>query len=128
MGCQVPSKTLFIYTVIIIIIIIVIIIIRNFQCIQTFQGKEMSSGSRMSCFFHSKLPSNNAMQKEDDSRIFAASKNIFSFDQARVVHEATTDYTNVTWLEWVEESCTIISASKNNAIVWDALIGSKKFA
>lgn len=102
--------------------------VRNFQCIQTFTGKELKPGSRMGCFFHAKLPSRNSMQKEDDSRIYAASKNIFSFDQARVVHEATTDYTNVTWIGWVEESCSIITASKNNVIVWDALVGSKKFA
>jgi len=103
--------------------------VRNFQCIQTFSanlsGHETKDSSTLTCFFHSKLPSNNAHQKEDDSRIYAASKNLFAFDQARVVHEATTDYTNVIFMSWIENSCIIITASERNVIIWDALVGSK---
>jgi WD40 repeat protein len=105
--------------------------VRNFQCIQTFSanlsGQETKDNSKMTCFFHSKMPSRNALQKEDDSRIYAASKMLFSFDQARVVHEATTDYTNVCWVAWNTDNPVIITASERNVIVWDALIGSKTF-
>ena len=105
--------------------------IRNFQCVQTFSanltGNENKDSSKLSCFFHARLPSRNAMQKEDDSRIYAASKMLFSFDQARVVHEATTDYFNVNWICWIDESSLIITASDRNIIIWDALIGSKTF-
>ncbi len=105
--------------------------VRNFQCIQTFSanlsGQETKDNSKLTCFFHSKLPSRNALQKEDDSRIYAASKMLFSFDQARVVHEATTDYTNVCWVAWNTDNPVIITASERNVIIWDALIGSKTF-
>ncbi|RYH05017.1 hypothetical protein EON65_45870, partial [archaeon] len=105
--------------------------VRNFQCVQTFSvnlsGQDTKDNSKLTCFFHTKLPSTNALQKEDDSRIYAASKMLFSFDQARVVHEATTDYTNVFWVEWNDQTCVIITASERNVIVWDALIGSKTF-
>eukprot|EP01034_Spumella_vulgaris_P022221 gene22221-28335_t len=105
--------------------------VRNFQCIQTFSanlsGQETKDNSKMTCFFHSKMPSRNALQKEDDSRIYAASKMLFSFDQARVVHEATTDYTNVCWVAWNTDNPVIITASERNVIIWDALIGSKTF-
>ena len=67
------------------------------------------------------------MQKEDDSKIYAASKNLFSFDQARVVHEATTDYANVVYLDFIPSTCSIVTASEKNVIVWDSLIGSKLF-
>jgi len=104
--------------------------VRNFQCVQTFSanlsGHELKDSSRMTCFFQCKLPSRNSMQKEDDSRVYAASKNLFSFDQARVVHEATTDYFNVLFIAF--DNCTIITASERNVIVWDALVGSKTFA
>lgn len=105
--------------------------IRNFQCVQTFSanlsGQELKDSSKLNCFFHTKLPSTNALQKEDDSRVFAASKMLFSYDQARVVHEATTDYTNVFWIDWNESNSVIITASEYNVIVWDALIGSRTF-
>ncbi len=96
---------------------------------QTFcanlSGTEMKDNSTMCSFFHTKLPSRNSMQREDDSRIYAASKQIFSFDQARVVHEATTDYSNVFWIGWNPEASVFITVSERNVIVWDALMGSK---
>jgi WD40 repeat protein len=105
--------------------------IRNFQCVQTFSanlsGQDTKDSSKLTCFFHTKLPSSNPQQKEDDSRIFAASKMLFSFDQARVVHEATTDYSNVFWMTWNPDSLLIITASERNVIVWDALVGSKMY-
>lgn len=105
--------------------------IRNFQCVQTFAanltGQDTKDSSKLTCFFHSKLPSSNVMQKEDDSRIYAASKLLFSFDQARIVHEATSDYSNISWISWNKDNSTIITASEYNVIVWDALIGSKMF-
>lgn len=105
--------------------------IRNFQCVQTFSanlsGQALKDNSKLNCFFHTKLPSQNTHQKEDDSRIYAASKMLFTFDQARVVHEATTDYYNVHWMGWVDSQCVIVTASEKNVIVWDALIGSKTF-
>ena len=104
--------------------------VRNFQCVQTFSanlsGHDLKDSSKMTCFFQCKMQSRNSMQKEDDSRIYAASKNLFSFDQARVVHEATTDYYNVFFIAC--EHCTIITASERNVIIWDSLIGSKTFA
>lgn len=106
--------------------------IRNFQCVQTFSanlsGNDTKDSSKLTCFFHTKLPSANSLQKEDDSRIYAASKLLFSFDQARVVHEATTDYTNVNWIAWNEDKSIIITASEQNVIVWDALIGSRLYS
>eukprot|EP01039_Chlorochromonas_danica_P004668 gene4668-5114_t len=105
--------------------------VRNFQCVQTFSvnlnGQDSKDNSKLTCFFHTKLPSSNTFQREDDSRVYAASKMLFSFDQARVVHEATTDYTNVFWVSFNEGNCCIITASDYNVIVWDALVGSKKF-
>jgi hypothetical protein len=50
---------------------------------------------------------------------------LLAFDQMRVVHEATTDYSNVIWMDWDMEHMTIITASERNIIIWDALIGSK---
>ncbi len=105
--------------------------VRNFQCIQTFSanlsGNDTKDSSKLACFFHTKLPSANALQKEDDSRIYAASKLLFSFDQARVVHEATSDYFNVFWVAWNESKSVLITASERNVVVWDALTGSKMF-
>lgn len=106
--------------------------VRNFQCVQTFSAnltgqQDSKDSSKLTCFFHTKLPSTNALQKEDDSRLYAASKMLFSFDQARVVHEATTDYTNVSWVAFNSGNSVIITASDYNVIVWDALIGSKTF-
>lgn len=105
--------------------------IRNFQCVQTFTanltGQDTKDSSKLTCFFHTKLPSNNVLQKEEDSRIYAASKLLFSFDQARVVHEATSDYTNVFYMQYIPQSSLIITASERNVIVWDALVGSRMF-
>jgi WD40 repeat protein len=105
--------------------------VRNFMCVQTFSanlsGQETKDSSKLTCFMHSNLSSRNSLQEEDDSRIYAASKMLFSFDQARVVHEATSDYFNVCWMAWIPESSVIITASEHNVIVWDGLIGSKTF-
>ena len=102
--------------------------IRNFSCVQTFKQNDNDQGnSGLTRFFHTKLPPRNSFQKEDDFRIYAAKNNIYAFDQTRVVHGATTDYTNVFWMEWNRNSCQFITASENNVIVWDALIGSKTF-
>jgi hypothetical protein len=108
--------------------------VRNFQCVQTFTMNAASLGEggghgtmKLNSFFHTKLPSTNPFQKEDDSRVYAASKMLFSFDQARVVHEATTDYTNIHFVAWIDTASTIITASERNVIVWDALMGSKMY-
>lgn len=106
--------------------------VRNFQCVQTFNanlsGQETKDSSKMTAFFHTKLVSRNAFQREDDSRIYAASKMIFSFDQARVVHEATSDKCNIFWVAWSEDACQFITVSERNVIVWDGLLGSKTVA
>lgn len=103
--------------------------VRKFDCVQTFQanlsGTDTKDNSRLSCFEYCKLRSRNAMQKEDDSRIYAASKQVMSFDQERVVHAATTDKTTVHKIFWVAEAVSFITVSELNVIVWDALIGSK---
>lgn len=102
--------------------------IRNFSCVHTFKRNDVEAGSSgLTRFFHTKLPPRNSFQKEDDYRIYAAKNNIYAFDQTRVVHGATTDYSNVFWMEWNRNSCQFITASENNLIVWDALIGSKTF-
>jgi WD40 repeat protein len=102
--------------------------VRNFNCVQTFTSTENqqhgNDNYRMSCFFFTSLPSRNAMQKEDDSRIYAASKMLSSFDQARIVHEATTDKTNVFWLTFNAERSTFVTVSERNVMIWDAFMGS----
>jgi WD40 repeat protein len=94
--------------------------IRNFQCVQSFDanlsGQEVKDGSSLPC---------KALNQEDDSRIYAASKVLFAFDQMRVVHDATTDYSNVLWMLSDEEHMTIITVSERNVMIWDALLGSK---
>lgn len=103
--------------------------IRNYQCVQTFTanltGSDTKDGSKLSCFFQTTLPARNAHQKETDSRIFGASKMLLGFDQARVVHDATTDFSIVHWVGWSGENSLFVTASERNVIVWDALIGSK---
>ena len=102
--------------------------IRNFQCVQTFDtnlsGQEMKDGSKLGCFIQCSLPT-KGLNIEDDSRIFAASKSLFAFDQMRVVHDATTDYSSVLFMTWNQQHMTIITASERNVMIWDALIGSK---
>eukprot|EP01035_Chromulina_nebulosa_P019421 gene19421-25299_t len=67
--------------------------VRNYNCVQTFSStaalahSKDSANIKTTCFFHTKLPSRNSLQTEDDSRIYIASKMLISFDQARVVHE-----------------------------------------
>jgi WD40 repeat protein len=103
--------------------------IRNYNCVQTFMtnltGSDTKDSSRLSCFFQTRMPPVNSQQKEDDSRIYAASKMLFSFDQARVVHDATTDFTIVMWVGWNADTSTFITVSANTVICWNALIGSK---
>lgn len=108
--------------------------VRKFECVQTWvanlAGTDATSDaddkqSHLCGFVHTVLPPRNSMQHEDDSRIIAASKLVFSFDQARVVHQATTDYFNILFIFWVPESCCFITVSERNVIVWDALIGCK---
>lgn len=103
--------------------------IRNYQCVQTFManltGSDTKDSSKLSCFFQTRLPPTNSHQREDDSRIFAASKMLFCFDQARVVHDATTDFAMVSWVGWNEKTSTFVSISDRTVIVWDALIGTK---
>ena len=104
--------------------------IRNFQCVQSFVPSEAvdratkKAPMHLNCFFQTKLPSKNSMQKEMDSRIYCASKKIMSFDQIRIVHEPTTDLTGVFWLAWNEESSVFLTASEKNLIVWDGLLGN----
>lgn len=102
--------------------------VSKFQNLQTFfvgNSTEYggNSGMTLTCFFHVKLP--NPQQGEDDSRIFAASKTIYSLDQGRVLHEATSDFSTVQWVAWIDASSTIITVSENNLIVWDGIMGSK---
>lgn len=103
--------------------------VRNYQCVQTFMtnltGSDTKDSSKLCCFFQTSLPPRWVQQKEDDSRIYAASKMLFSFDQARVVHDATTDFSAVNWIGWSATHTLFFTASENNIIVWDALIGSK---
>lgn len=102
--------------------------IRNFQCVQSFDanlsGQEVKDGSKLGCFLQCNLPSKGSNQ-EDDSRVYAASKVLFAFDQMRVVHDATTDYSNVLWMLWDQEHMTLLTASERNVMIWDALLGSK---
>jgi WD40 repeat protein len=106
--------------------------VRKFECVQTFaanlSGTETKDNSRLCCFEYCNLKPRDARQKEDDSRIYCASKQVLSFDQARVVHAATTDKAMCFQLFWVTESCSFITVSERNVIVWDALIGSKLVA
>jgi len=83
--------------------------------------------SELGGFFHARLPGSTP-QQEGDSRIFAASKWIFSFDQMRVVHEMTTDTHEIIWAALIEESSVLVTASQRNVIIWDALLGSKTIA
>ena len=103
--------------------------VRKFDCVQTFSanlsGTETKDNSRLCCFEYCTLRARDAMQKEDDSRIYAASKQILSFDQERVVHAATSDKTTIIQIFWVAASVSFITISDYNVIVWDALIGSK---
>ncbi len=105
--------------------------VRKFDCVQTFSanlsGTENKDNSRLCCFEYCKLKPRDARQKEYDSRIYCASKQVLSFDQARVVHAATTDKAVIFQIFWVQESCSFITVSERNVIVWDALIGSKQF-
>jgi WD40 repeat protein len=103
--------------------------IRNFQCVQTFSanltGQETKDGTKMNCISHVTLPPRSQLQKEEDFRVYGASKMLLSFDQERVVHEATTDFSNVLWMDWCEDTCSIVTASEKNVIIWDGLLGSK---
>ena len=107
--------------------------VRTFQCIQTFynnSNSENEPAEHLSCFFHSKVPTNNLNQVNknpeiDDCMLFAGSRRIRCFEQKRIVHAKTTDLTNVVWAEVNEASLTIITVSEKNIIIWDLLLGSK---
>ena len=104
--------------------------IRNFKCVNSFSSdytamRSSKDSSAINCFFHCTMPPVNSHQKEDDARIFAASKMFIAFDQERVVHEATTDFTSVNWIEFNAETSTFVTASEKNLIIWDALLGSR---
>lgn len=106
--------------------------VRTFSCIQTFsdnssnrQHSKSQELNKMSCFFHTTLPSRNSMQKEDDSRMYAASKSFICFDQIRVIDEAITDKYNVFWIDWNDESWVFVTVSEKNVILWDGIMGSK---
>jgi hypothetical protein len=62
---------------------------------------------------------------QTDSRIFGGSKGIICFDQKQVVHEKTTDFSNIIWLGLNSENCVVITVSDRNVLVWDMLMGSK---
>lgn len=107
--------------------------VRTFQCIQTFcnnSNSENEPAEHLSCFFSSKIPSPTQNQVNrnpelDDSVLFAGSRRIRCFEQARVVHAKTTDLTNVVWADVNEASLTVITVSERNIIIWDLLLGSK---
>ena len=101
--------------------------VRTFQCVQTFSKQASKKNTeKLSCFFHAKLPSINIHQHEDDCRVIAASKMVYTFDQKRVVHEKTADFTAVLFTYYNPVVSTIITASVYNTTLWDALLGSKK--
>ncbi|CAM9196565.1 unnamed protein product, partial [Ectocarpus fasciculatus] len=87
--------------------------VRTFQCVQTF----------------SKQASKKNLEKLSyDCRVVAASKMVYTFDQKRVVHEKTADFTPIIFMYYNPVVSTIISASVSNVTVWDALLGSKKIS
>ena len=104
--------------------------IRSFKCMQSFSSeytavRSSKDSSAVNCFFHVTMAPINSHQKEDDARIFSASKMFVAFDQERVVHEATTDFTTVNWIEFNAETSTFVTCSEKNLIIWDALLGSR---
>ena len=108
--------------------------IRNFQCVQSFaanisgRGAKVKDGSKLGAFVHVKVPSKNnyGPKKQEDTRIYVASKLICSYDQAKEETSPTTDAYGVIWLDWCEASLTIITVSERNVAVWDTILGSKK--
>jgi len=104
--------------------------VRNFNCLQSFTSdlcnlRSSKDSAAINCFFHCTLPPVNSHQREYDSRIFAASKMFIAFDQERVVHEATTDFTPVNWICFNDETSVFLTTSEKNLIIWDALLGSR---
>jgi WD40 repeat protein len=103
--------------------------IRTFQCVQTFfQNSSMDSNEpaeHLCCFFHQNIPTSHRGDEGGEARIYAGSRRIRSFDQKRIVHQRTTDFTNVIWMAINSESFLIFTASDRNLIVWDLLLGSK---
>lgn len=103
--------------------------IRTFQCLQTFvhnPSTEIEVPEKLSYFFHSKImPRNSNPGSKEESRIFAGSRKIYCFDQKRIVHQRTTDFSSIIWLDVNFESSLIITCSDRNVIVWDMLLGSK---
>jgi WD40 repeat protein len=103
--------------------------IRTFQCVQTFfHNSSMDSNEpaeHLSCFFHQNIPTSHRGDEGGEARIYAGSRRIRSFDQKRIVHQRTTDFTNVIWMSINCESFLIFTASDRNLIIWDLLLGSK---
>lgn len=103
--------------------------VRTFQCVQTFSKQANKKNlEKLSCFFCAKLTPTNVHQHEDDCRVVAASKMVYTFDQKRVVHEETADFTPVIFVYYNPVVSTIVTTSVSNVTVWDALLGSKKFS
>lgn len=107
--------------------------VRTFQCVQTFfhnSSSETEPPESLSCFFHTKLTEKDKIKSKSfninsEARIFGGAKGVHCFDQKRIVHEKTSDFSNVIWLALNPESSTIITASTHNIIIWDMLLGSK---
>lgn len=103
--------------------------VRTFQCVQTFFNTSTIDSDEPSehlcCFLHQQIHTSGLGSDVGESRIYAASRRIHSFDQRRVVQARTTDFTNVTWMNFNSESLALITISNRNLIVWDVLLGSK---
>lgn len=108
--------------------------IRTFQCVQTFFHNSSTSDNEpqesLSSFFHTKMTMKDKTRhhQEDlrtEARIFGGSKGVVCFDQKQIVHEKTTDFSNVIWLAMNSESCIVITVSDRNVLIWDMLMGSK---
>ena len=105
--------------------------VRTFQCVQTFfnsgSSTENEPQEHLTCFFHQPAVNVGTAIAADkgEARIYAASRRINSFDQKRIVHERTTDFTNIIWVSMNDASLTIMTTSNRNLIIWDLLLGSK---
>lgn len=108
--------------------------IRNFQCIQSFsanisgRGAKVKDGSKLGAFVRCDIPTKNnyGAKKNDDARIYVASKLICAYDQTKEVTSPTTDAYGVLWTDWVGGSLTIVTVSERNVTIWDTILGSRK--
>jgi WD40 repeat protein len=102
--------------------------VRTFQCVQTFFNSGSTDNEpqeHLTCFFHQPSSASTSATADGEARIYAGSRRINSFDQKRIVHERTTDFTNIIWVAMNEDSLTILTTSNRNLIIWDLLLGSK---